>query len=102
MKQFTQSESYKNEDVYNIVTDELQNLKSLGIVEDWVEVDDLYTNEDGDFYAVQHYYDSYFAVEGHGMNSIVESEPDMRTAVLVLTSTQVLAQMYPEIFTKVI
>jgi len=101
MKPFTQTDAYKNEDVHDIITDEFHNLKSLDIIENWVEIDDIYMNVDGDFYAVQHYHTSYFNVEGHGMNTITESEPDMRTAVLIITHVQVLAQMYPELFNKI-
>lgn len=98
MKQFRNSEAYQDEEVYTIVTDEFNSLKSLGIIEDWVEIDDIYLNQDNDIYAVQHYHDTYFNVEGHGINTITESSPDMRTAVLVLTHTQVLKALHPEIF----
>ncbi len=100
MKPFTNTDAYTNEDVYEIVTDEFHEMKKLDLIENWVEIEDIYMNVDGDFYAVQHYHQSYFQVEGHGMNTLVESEPDMRTAVLIMTHSQVLSKMYPELFTR--
>jgi len=98
MQPFTHSVHYNNEDVYEIVTDTFHAMKYDGLIEDYVEIEDLYINIDGDVYAVEHYITSYFSVEGHGMHTLVEADPDLRSAVLVITSQEVLSQLHPEVF----
>ena len=87
-----------NQDVDDVITDQLHELKSLGIIEDWVEADDLYLDQDGNVYAVQHYHETYYQTEGHGIHTHVESFPDMRTAVLVVTQPQILSAIHNEVF----
>lgn len=98
MKTFINSEAYRNEEVYDIVTDKFHDMKHDGYIEDWVEIEDLVINQDGDVYAVQHYHDTYFQTEGHGIHNNIESYPDMRTAVLVITQAQILAAIHNEVF----
>ena len=88
-----------NQDVDDIITDEFHDLKSLGLIEDWVEAsDDLYLDQDGSVYAVQHYHSTYYQTEGHGMHTHTESFPDMRTAILVVTQPQIIKALNPEVF----
>lgn len=87
-----------NQDVDDVIADQFYELKSLGLIEDWVEHDDLYLDQDNNVYAVQHYYDTYFQTEGHGIHNNIESFPDMRTAVLVVTNPQIIKALNPEVF----
>jgi len=94
MKTFTSD----NFDVYTIVTDKFHEMKWAGDIEDYVEISDLYVDIDGDIYAVQHYHDERSEYSG---NIVIDSEPDMRTAVLVIKHVDIMKQLYPEVFYNV-
>lgn len=91
MQQFTQNEVYKNEDLYDIITDEFQAKKSLGIIDEWVEIEDLYIDDEG-VYAIPFYKADIHQEEGHGLHNIADVEPDFTKKVDVISFDEVMAR----------
>lgn len=96
MQSFLRSTAYANDDTHDVITDEFRSLKSLGIIEDFVEVDDLWLDEVGNVYAAPFYNEDVFETEGHGKHIINDSTPDMTRARLVITHDDVMAKVDPE------
>ena len=92
---FVGSSAHKDEDVYEMVTDQFHTLKRQKIIEDWVGINDLYIDTDGDVYAVEHYKETLYAGKEYGHNVLRESEPDMRGLVLVVTYTELMKKLHP-------
>jgi hypothetical protein len=93
LKPFMDSSQQKNDEVYEVVTDRLIDMRSRKLIEDWVEQDNLFLDEEGNVYGVEHYDTQYYGGPDYGYNTVVESEPDFKSAVLVIT--------YPEIMSKI-
>jgi len=101
MQPFINSTAYNNDEIYDIVTDKLHTMKRNGEIREYVEIEDIYINKDGDFLAVEHYYETSYTEEGHGFHTVTDTIPSFSTAVTIIKYVEVLKEIHPEVFYNV-
>jgi hypothetical protein len=86
---FKQSDYYKNQDIYDIVLEELLNLKRERCVDSYKDENDLFVDKYGHVYCAETYPVWVEIIDIHGRHEEITYEPDMENAVLVITNNNI-------------